>query len=146
MSACIQTCTYQYFNFKGWYKIFRHYKLCLENLETSTVPTPLSTLDPRVIHPNFDQIKQMLVLTELFALFLPWEKNAWNSSPKIHIQILQTDLHTFLLTIVERIWFKIKVFSFNLVIYLLFTLIDLLMLLGENWSWPLLGPKGLSLH
>ena len=32
-------------------------------------------------------------------------------SPKIEIQILQTDLHTFLLKIVERIWFKIKVFS-----------------------------------
>ena len=32
-------------------------------------------------------------------------------SPSIHIQILQTDLHTFLLRIVERIWFKIKAFS-----------------------------------
>ena len=32
-------------------------------------------------------------------------------STKIQIQILQTDLHTFLLRIVERIWFKIKVFS-----------------------------------
>ena len=32
-------------------------------------------------------------------------------SPEIHIQTLQTDLHTFLLRIVERIWFKIKVFS-----------------------------------
>ena len=32
-------------------------------------------------------------------------------SPKIEIQILQTDLHTFLLQIVERIWFNIKVFS-----------------------------------
>ena len=32
-------------------------------------------------------------------------------SPKIHIQIVQTDLHTFLLRIVERIWFKIKAFS-----------------------------------
>ena len=32
-------------------------------------------------------------------------------SPKIQIQILQTDLHTFLLWIVERIWVKIKVFS-----------------------------------
>ena len=30
---------------------------------------------------------------------------------KIHIQSLQTDLHTFLLQIVERIWFKIKAFS-----------------------------------
>ena len=28
---------------------------------------------------------------------------------KIHIQILQTDLHTFLLRIAERIWFKIPV-------------------------------------
>ena len=32
-------------------------------------------------------------------------------SPKIHIQILQTDLHTFLLRTVERIWFKMKTFS-----------------------------------
>ena len=32
-------------------------------------------------------------------------------SPKIQIQILQTDLHTFPLRIVERIWLKIKVFS-----------------------------------
>ena len=32
-------------------------------------------------------------------------------SPKIQIQILQTDLHTFSLRIVERIWFKIKIFS-----------------------------------
>ena len=32
-------------------------------------------------------------------------------SPKIHIQFFQTDLHTFLLRTVERIWFKIKAFS-----------------------------------
>ena len=31
--------------------------------------------------------------------------------PRIHIQILQTNLHTFLLRIVETIWFKIKAFS-----------------------------------
>ena len=30
---------------------------------------------------------------------------------KIHIHILQTDLHTFLLRIVERISFKINAFS-----------------------------------
>ena len=29
-------------------------------------------------------------------------------SPKIQTQILQTDLHTFLLRTVERIWFNIK--------------------------------------
>ena len=34
-------------------------------------------------------------------------------SPKIHIQILQTDLHTFLFRIVERIWLKIKAFSLS---------------------------------
>ena len=33
-------------------------------------------------------------------------------SSKIHIHILQTDLHTFLLRIVERIWFKIKSFCY----------------------------------
>ena len=32
-------------------------------------------------------------------------------SPKIHVQILQTDLHTFVLRMVERVWFKIKAFS-----------------------------------
>ena len=32
-------------------------------------------------------------------------------SPNIQVQILQTDLHTFPLRIVERIWFKIKAFS-----------------------------------
>ena len=57
-------------------------------------------------------------------------------SPKIHIQILQTDLHTFLLGIVEKSWFKIKALFFpvviNLVILITFTLNDLLMLFGEN--------------
>ena len=33
------------------------------------------------------------------------------SSRTMHKQILQTDLHTFLLGIVERIWFKFKAFS-----------------------------------
>ena len=64
---------------------------------------------------------------------------------KIHIQILQTDLHTFLLRIVERIWFKIPVpLIMNLVILVTFTLDDLLMLLGENRCWSLFGPKGLK--
>ena len=34
-------------------------------------------------------------------------------SPSMHIQILQIDLHTFRLRIVERISFKIKAFSFS---------------------------------
>ena len=62
-------------------------------------------------------------------------------------QILQTYLHTFLLRIVERIWFTMKTFFLwflNLEILITFTLDDLLMLLGENWWWSLLGPKGLS--
>ena len=55
------------------------------------------------------------------------------SAFKIHIQILQTDLHTFLLRIVERIWFKIPVpLIMNLVILVTFTLDDLLILLREN--------------
>ena len=43
-------------------------------------------------------------LVALFCLTL-------NLSPKIHIQILQTDLHTVVLRMAERIWFKIKAFS-----------------------------------
>ena len=56
-------------------------------------------------------------------------------TPKIQIQILQTDLHTFLLRIVERICFKIEVILplvINLVILITFTLVDMPMLLGEN--------------
>ena len=67
------------------------------------------------------------------------------SAFKIHIQILQTDLHTFLLRIVDRIWFKIPVpLIMNLVVLVTFTLDDLLMLLGENRCWSLFGPKGLK--
>ena len=67
------------------------------------------------------------------------------SAFKIHIQILQTDLHTFLLRIVERIWFKIPVpLIMNLVIPVTLTLDDLLMLLGGNRCWSLFGPKGLK--
>ena len=67
------------------------------------------------------------------------------SAFKIHIQILQTDLHTFLLRIVERIWFKIPVpLIMNLVIIVTLTLDDLLMLLGGNRCWSLFGPKGLK--
>ena len=69
------------------------------------------------------------------------------SAFKIHIQILQIDLDTFLLRIVERIWFKIPVLLImNLAILITFTLDDLVMLLGENWWWPLLGPKGLKMR
>ena len=49
------------------------------------------------MRPSF---KQNPSTTRVCILIIPF-------SPKIHIQILQTDLHTFLL----RIWFKIKVFT-----------------------------------
>ena len=52
---------------------------------------------------------------------------------KIHIQILQTDLHTFLLRTVERSLDRsIVPLVINLVILIAGTLVDLLMLLGEN--------------
>ena len=62
-------------------------------------------------------------------------------SPKIHIQILHTDLHTLLLRTVERIWFKIKVSSlwlFNLVILITFTLVVRRKLMLVT-SWDLKG-------
>ena len=61
-------------------------------------------------------------------------------SHKIHIQIVETDLHTFLLRTVERILDQsIVPLGINLVILIACTLVDLLMLLGENWCWSFLG-------
>ena len=53
----------------------------------------------------------LLMLIQWSACKLPvaWALNPL--SPKIHIQILQTDLETFPWRIFERIWFKIKAFS-----------------------------------
>ena len=86
-------------------------------------------------------MKTMYYLLGRLGKFLLQEVSVF----KIHIQILQTDLHTFLLRIVERIWFKIPVpLIMNLVILVTFTLDDLLMLLGENRCWSLFGPKGLK--
>ena len=54
-------------------------------------------------------------------------------SHKIHIQIVQIDLHTFLLRTVERILDQsIASLVINLVILIACTLVDLLILLGEN--------------
>ena len=54
-------------------------------------------------------------------------------SRKIHIQIVQIDLHTFLLRTVERILDQsIASLVINLVILIACTLVDLLILLGEN--------------
>ena len=54
-------------------------------------------------------------------------------SHKIHIQIVQIDLHTFLLRTVERILDQsIAALAINLVILIACTLVDLLILLGEN--------------
>ena len=54
-------------------------------------------------------------------------------SHKIHIQIVQTDLHTFLLKTVKRILDQsIAPLVINLVILIACILVDLLMLLGEN--------------
>ena len=70
-------------------------------------------------------MKTMYYLLGRLGKFLLQEVSVF----KIHIQILQTDLHTFLLRIAERIWFKIPVpLIVNLVILIPVTLDDLLML------------------
>ena len=70
-------------------------------------------------------VKTMYYLLGRLGKFLLQEVSVF----KIHIQILQTDLHTFLLGIAERIWFKIPVpLIVNLVILIPVTLDDLLML------------------
>ena len=73
-------------------------------------------------------------LVKIESINLTEKKGINPLSPSMHIQILQIDLHTFRLRIVERIWFKIKAFSpfGNQLILIIFTLDDLLMLLGES--------------
>ena len=80
--------------------------------------------------------------TPVLETLLPYN----HLSHKIHIQILHIDLHTFLFRLIKRIWFRIKAFSLNnLSILIAFSLDDVLMLLGENWCWSLLGPTGITL-
>ena len=63
-------------------------------------------------------------------------------SPSIHVQILQTDLHTFPLRISQENLIKHQgIFSFVIIFYILTTLSleNVWTLLGENRSWSLLG-------
>ena len=67
-------------------------------------------------------------------------------SPSIHIQILQTDLHTFPLRISwENLIKRQGTFSFVIIFYILTTLPldNVWTLLGENCCWSLLEIKGL---
>ena len=68
-------------------------------------------------------------------------------SPDIHIQILQTDLHTLPLRISWENLIKHQgMFSFVIIFYILITLSldNVWTLLGENCCWSLLGLKGLK--
>ena len=68
-------------------------------------------------------------------------------SPDIHIQILQTDLHTLPLRISWENLIKHQgIFSFVIIFYILTTLSldNVWTLLGENCCWSLLGLQGLS--
>ena len=68
-------------------------------------------------------------------------------SPSIHIQILQTDLHTFPLRISWENLIKHQgIFSFMIIFYILTTLSldNVWTLLGENCCCSLLGLKGLN--
>ena len=67
-------------------------------------------------------------------------------SPNIHIQILQTDLHTFPLRISwENLIKDHGIFSMMIILLILITLSldSVWILLGENCCWSLLGLKGL---
>ena len=66
-------------------------------------------------------------------------------SPSIHIQILQTDLHTSPLRIIwENLIKDHEIFSMIILLILITLSLDSVwILLGENWCWTLLGLKGL---
>ena len=70
-------------------------------------------------------------------------------SPNIHIQILQTDLHTFPLRISwETLINNLGIFSSVIISLILITLFldNVWILSGENWCWSLLGLKGLRVE
>ena len=70
-------------------------------------------------------------------------------SPNIHMQILQTVLHTLPLRITwENLMKDEGIFSLVIILLRLTTLSldNLGILLGENWCWSLLGLKGLILN
>ena len=79
-----------------------------------------------------------------FDKYLKWMYNPL--SPKIHIQILQTDLNTFPYWISWENFFKDQsIFSEVIILFIVinFSFNIVLTLLGEIWCWSLLGPKGL---
>ena len=67
-------------------------------------------------------------------------------SPNIHIQILQTDLHTSPLTISwENLIKDQSIFSIVIILLILITLsLDSVWMLGETCCWSLLALKGLT--
>ena len=65
-------------------------------------------------------------------------------SPNIHLQILQTDLHTFPLRISwETLINNLGIFSSVIISLILITLFldNVWILLAENWCWSLLGER-----
>ena len=68
-------------------------------------------------------------------------------SPDIHLQILQTDLHTFPLTIsLENLIKDQSIFSMVIILLILIplSLDSVWILLGETCCWSLLSLKGLT--
>ena len=101
--------------------------------------------------------KRMTIAPRVYTLFSPDQVNLHDFdkylkwmfnplSPKIHIQILQTDLNTFPYWISWENLFKDRsIFSEVIILFILinFSFNIVLTLLGEIWCWSLLGPKGL---
>ena len=85
----------------------------------------------------------VVIMTSFIIPFPSILNNYFNPlSPNIHIQILQTDLHTFPLRISWENLIKHQgIFSFVIIFYILTTLSldNVWTLLGENCCWSLLG-------
>ena len=92
---------------------------------------------------------QCIIAHEVVIFKEIWLLHQFNPlSPSIHIQILQTYLHTFLLRISwENLIKHHDIFSFVIIFYIITTLSldNVWTLLGENCCWSLLGLKGLRL-
>ena len=106
---------------------------------------------PLIFRPNWGPKGQKIFFGRLpppppsFTLGSGWPPTPLSQGLDLALKFSKLILKHFLEELVERIWWKIKAFLFGDLFFILITFLleDVLMLLGENWCWSLLGLNGL---
>ena len=106
---------------------------------------------PFILRPNWGTKGQKFFFGDCpppppsFTLGSGWPPTPLSQGLDLALKFSKLILKHFLEELVERIWWKIKAFPFGDLFFILITFLleDVLMLLGENWCWSLLGLNGL---